>query len=518
MNHSKLNRTFTRAMSELHTWGGLVFGWLLFVIFFTGTLSVFEQEITHWMQPAVRPAQTEPVQAVVSADQKLRQIAPNADTWMISMPQERSPGMEIIWKKGKATLERQLDPQTGTIIKSRETEGGHFLAHFHFQLHSGKTGLWLVSLASVVMLAALVSGIAIRTQVFKDFFLLRWRKNWLSAHTLTGVFTLPFVLLITYTGLTVTFFMVLPTIPRVLYGSSWNGPAAVAGQNFERPRANLPGELMPLSQLLPLAEAELGEGKISFIRITHPGDRQAVVTFFRTVDDTIVAISNRAAFDGITGELLGSQTTWNKYVQTVRSLVGLHIARFGGYPVSWLYFTAGLVSCVMIAAGLIFFTVKRRSRYARSSEAAQLMYRAIEALNTTAVAGVIIACAAYLWANRLLPPALKDRADAEITVFFGLWLLMLIHAFLRPPLRAWAEQLGIAAGLCIGLPVLNALTTNVGLLPAIARSDWMTAGVDLTAALLGTLLAIAAWRVALKQKHRQERPAQCGLDSNTANS
>lgn len=504
MNHSKLNRTFTRAMSELHTWGGLVFGWLLFAIFFTGTLSVFEQEITHWMQPAVRPAQTEPVQAAASADQKLRQLAPNADTWMISMPQERSPGMEIIWKKGLATLEKQLDPQTGTIIKSPETEGGHFLAHFHFQLHSGKTGLWLVSLASVVMLAALVSGIAIRTQVFKDFFLLRWRKNWLSAHTLTGVLTLPFVLLITYTGLTVTFFMVLPAIPQVLYGSSWKGPAAVAAQNFERPRANLPGELMPLSQLLPLAEAELGKGKISFIRINNPGDRQAVVTFFRTVDDTIVAISNRAAFDGVTGELLGSQTTWNKYVQTVRSLVGLHIARFGGYPVSWLYFIAGLVSCVMIAAGLIFFTVKRRSRYDRGSETAQLMFRAIEALNIAAVAGIMTACAAYLWANRLLPSALRDRADAEITVFFGIWLLTLIHAFSRPPLKAWTEQLGVAAGLCIGLPLLNSLTTNVGLLQTIARNDWMTAGVDLTALLLGILFFITAWHVSLKANSREK--------------
>lgn len=505
MNQSTFTRTFKQAMSELHTWGGLVFGWLLFAIFFTGTLAVFAPEITHWMQPAVRPAQTEPAQAIASADKKLRQLAPKADLWMISMPQERSPGLEIIWKKGLATLEKQVDPQTGTLIKSPETEGGHFLAHFHFQLHSGKSGLWLVSFASVVMLAALVSGIAIRLQVFTDFFRLRWRKNWLSAHTLTGVLTLPFVVLITYTGLTVTLFMVQPAIPHVLYGSAWKGPAAVAANNYERPGASLPAELVPLSRLLPQAEAELGKGKISFVRVSNPGDRQAVVTFFRTVDDTIVAMSGRAAFDGVTGELLGSQTTWNKYVKFYRTLVGLHIARFGGYPVAWLYFAAGLISCAMIAAGLIFFTVKRRNRYARSSTAAQMMYRAIEALNTTAVTGIIIACGAYLWANRLLPPTLSGRADAEITVFFGLWLLMLFHALLRPPLRAWAEQLGIAAGLCIGLPVVNALTTKVGLLPAIARKDWMTAGVDLTAVFLGLMLAITAWQVALKHQQAEQR-------------
>jgi uncharacterized iron-regulated membrane protein len=36
-------------MSELHTWGGLIFGWLLFGIFLTGTLSIFQPELTHCM-------------------------------------------------------------------------------------------------------------------------------------------------------------------------------------------------------------------------------------------------------------------------------------------------------------------------------------------------------------------------------------------------------------------------------------------------------------------------------------
>lgn len=506
MNQLKLNKTFTHAMGELHTWGGLVFGWLLFVIFLTGTLSVFEPELTHWMQPAVRNKPAEPVQSVSSADRKLRQIAARADLWMIELPLNRQQDLEIMWKKGRTMLERHLEPQTGKILKVPATEGGHFFADFHYELHSGKAGLWLVSLASVVMLVTLISGIAIRKQVFTEFFRLRWRKNWFSVHTMTGVLTLPFVILITYTGLTIVFLMLLPTVPQVLYGSSWKGPATVAAESFERPRANLPGELMPLSRLLPLAEAELGKGNISFIRVSNPGDKNSVVTFFRKVDDTVVAMSARTAFDGVTGEQLGSQTSWNPYVKIFRSLVGLHIARFGGYPISWLYFAAGLISSVMIAAGLIFFTIKRRRRYATSSQPVQLLYRAAEALNITAIMGVTIACVAYLWGNRLLPLAVKDRADAEITVFFVVWLLTLFHAFWRAPLRAWFEQTGLAALLCLGLPLLNALTTTVGLLPAMARGDWMTAGVDLTAVLLGIGLAITARRIYKKDMGSKMSP------------
>ena len=35
--------SLTQSMSELHTWAGLVLGWVLFAIFLTGTLAVFDK-------------------------------------------------------------------------------------------------------------------------------------------------------------------------------------------------------------------------------------------------------------------------------------------------------------------------------------------------------------------------------------------------------------------------------------------------------------------------------------------
>ena len=43
-------------MNALHTWSGVVLGSLLFVIFWMGTLSVFDREIDRWMMPATRLA------------------------------------------------------------------------------------------------------------------------------------------------------------------------------------------------------------------------------------------------------------------------------------------------------------------------------------------------------------------------------------------------------------------------------------------------------------------------------
>ncbi|WP_378956489.1 PepSY-associated TM helix domain-containing protein [Pelosinus sp. sgz500959] len=504
MIKSTINKTVTQSMSELHTWGGLIFGWLLFVIFLTGTLAVFQPELTHWMKPEFRAVQVMPEQALAEANKKLRQVAPQSDNWTIRLPQTRYPVLDISWKKGKATLERHLDPLTGEIIKERQTEGGHFFTDFHSELHRGKAGLWLVSAASLVLLAAVVSGIIIRKQVFKEFFLLRWRRTWLHAHLMTGVLTLPFVLLITYTGLVLTFMEVMPVATHLLYENKaklWSEVGLISDQK----RGNVPATLLPLEQLLPLAEKEFGKGKIAYVLVKNPGDQQAVITFIRNIDDRIAAVGDRVSFNGVTGELIGIHKEWNPSVYTVRYLAGLHVARFGGYMISWLYFLSGLIGCVMIAAGLVFFTVKRRSRYAKSSKMLQHTYRAIEALNTTAITGAMIACTSYLWANRLLPISMRERADSEITVFFCVWLLMLIHAFWRSPLRAWIEQLAIAAGLCIGLPIINSLTTNVGLLRAIPRSDWMTVGVDLTAIVFGILLGTVAWRIANKENDNSHR-------------
>jgi len=494
---SRKNKNVTGLMGELHTWGGLIFGWLLFAIFLTGTLSIFQAELTYWMKPEFRAGQVLPGQALAAADKKLHQDAPHSDSWTITLPQKRDPVLHISWKTGKITLDASLDSITGKVLKERQTEGGHFFTDFHSELHSGKAGLWLVTFASLVLLAVLISGIMIRKQVIKEFFLLRWRQTWFHTHVMTGVFTIPFVLLIAYSGLVLTFMQVMPVATHLLYENQGKLGVEVGLISEQKP-AHIPATLLPLEQLLPLAEEQLGQGKIAYVLVKNPGDQQAVITFIRSIDDRIAAVGDRASFNGVTGELIGVHTQWNPYVYAVRFLAGLHVARFGGYMISWLYFIAGLISCVMIATGLVFFTIKRRSRYAASHQLVQSAYRAVEGMNIAATVGLVIACASYLWANRLLPISIGERAHAELTVFFSVWLMMLVHAFWRSPLRAWKEQLWIAAGLCIGLPVINGLMTQVGLLHAIPRGDCMTAGVDITAIVLGVLFSIVAWRVRAK--------------------
>lgn len=85
---------------------------------------------------------------------------------------------------------------------------------------------------------------------------------------------------------------------------------------------------------------------------------------------------------------------------------------------------------------------------------------------------------------------------------FIAWGLMLLYPAIRPPRRAWVEELAFAAGAFALLPAVNALTTNRHLGVTIPAGDWALAGFDLTALVLGIVLGFAALKV-----HRRPPPA-----------
>ena len=130
-----MKNTFTQSMAWLHTWAGLIFGWLLFAIFATGTLAVFDSEIDNWMRPEVRSHDLTQLQAAQRGLAYLTQHAPGASNWNISLPDARSPGLQVASGERRRGGGTPLDPHTGEPIEVRETAGGSFFFRFHFTLN-----------------------------------------------------------------------------------------------------------------------------------------------------------------------------------------------------------------------------------------------------------------------------------------------------------------------------------------------------------------------------------------------
>ncbi|BAN50197.1 PepSY domain-containing protein [Metapseudomonas resinovorans] len=488
-------QTLTQSMSWLHTWSGLVFGWLLFAIFLTGTLAVFDKEIDTWMRPEVPAHQVSQVEAAQRALAYLEAHHAGASAWNIGLPTERSPGLSVSAGEQRRGGGVQLDPRSGERLDVRETAGGGFFFRFHFTLDLPRDiGIWVVGLAAMVMLVLLISGIIIHKKIFKEFFTFRpakGQRSWLDAHNAAGVLVLPFHLMIAYTGLVIFYLIYMPAAVDAMFDG--NREAAFGrgghGGGEQHQRQGGRGDQVAvasaeLTDLAPvLAEATRVLGPISGLSIQNPGRANARIEARPVLGNRIELTKGMSMqFDGVTGRVLRMPNEGRPAQLTQKVMAGLHFAQFGGYPMRWLYFICGLVSSGMIATGLVLFTVKRRRRPDAEGATAAWLYRVAEPVNVAVVAGLTLACVGMFWANRLLPVDLAQRGGWEVRVFFAIWALSLGHACLRPTLAAWREQLGLAALLCLALPLASFLTLE---------EPWAEPGrclLELTALACGLLL------------------------------
>ncbi len=528
---------FRQSMAWLHTWSGLLVGWVLFLVFCAGTGAYFKDEISFWMRPELHRATSQPVpedQAAAGAVAFLQQRAPGAVRWFVSLPTDREPTARLFWNPKPAPLapgaakprraafgSASVDPATGAEAgTARATRGGEFIYRLHFDLHYMPAiwARWIVSFCAMFMLVAIVSGIVTHKRIFKDFFTFRPKKgqrSWLDAHNATAVLALPFHLMITYTGLVTLMFMLMPWGPQAVYKGDEKAftaemfPATAARD--EKP-AGIAAPLVPVAPLLAQARAHWGEGaRVGRLQVIHPNDANARITLTRQDGHDLSSDQPSMVFSGATGALLStSGDTVRPAAETRGVLYGLHIGRFSNPLLRGLFFLSGLAGCVMVATGLLLWAVKERQKYAKALKHGGRVgfgLRLVDGLNVAAIAGLPIAFAAYFWANRLLPVGLADRAQAEITGFFGAWALAAVAGLAWPARRMWQAQLWTGAALFAGVPLLNAATTDSHLGVSIAQGLWPVAGFDLVCLALGLALGASAWWVGRRKPAAQARAA-----------
>ncbi|MDG3065005.1 PepSY-associated TM helix domain-containing protein [Thauera mechernichensis] len=503
---------FRQCMAWLHTWVGLVAGWVLFFVFVTGTAGYFDDEIDRWMKPelplSARVEVGDRAAMLERALDRLESVAPGAKEWTILLPGEAvvprgARGLAVRWEEmpefgrdqGRRGSEG-LDAESGEPVpdvEPRATRGGQLLYRMHYLLHYMPTtvGILLVGVCTMMMLIAILSGVVTHKQIFKDFFTFRpgkGQRSWLDAHNVVSVMALPFFLMITYSGLILFPVQYMPGAIYTVYGGSEQGVRAFSDQFFEveRDRSYEPLQRphVALDAIVAQAEAQWGDGQVAALELSHPVDAVATVTAQRRHGSKIdFREPESLRFAAHTGEPLAALEPRHAVGQTRNVLYALHEGLFAGPWLRWVYFGSGLLGCAMIATGLVLWTVKRRKRHhkqganASAFDAAGL--RLVEVLNAGTIAGLPVAVAAYFWANRLLPLDMADRAQWEAHMMFAVWGWLFIYASLRPLRRAWVEILWLAALAYALLPVLNAATTDRHLGVTLPHGDWVLAGFDL---------------------------------------
>ena len=520
---------FRQSMAWLHTWSGLLVGWILFMVFATGTASYFRDEITLWMKPELHavsrssaPAQASQARAIDLARKTLEERAGASPRWFITMPSARNPALEAGWipapPKGAAPQARPkrrafgsvtLDPATGKELgAARATRGGDFFFRLHFDLHymPALWGRWIVGACAMCMLVAILSGIVTHKRIFKDFFTFRpakGQRSWLDAHNASAVLALPYHLMITYTGLVTLMFMYLPSGVQAIYQDRTDafyadlngGPAG----NARPSRALAP--LAPLAPLGPMvAEASrIWHGApVGRVTVSNPGRANASVNLVLQEGRDMTQALPNLTFDGVSGRLLPDPgRASGGAVQTRGVMVGLHVGRFADPLLRALFFLSGLAGCAMVATGLLMWAVKERPKHLKLRKDGRigLGLRLVDGLNLGGIAGLLLAMPVLFWANRLIPAGGAGRPELEIACFFSAWAVAAVAGLACPTRGMWRLQLALGGALFALLPVLNAATGGAGLASTVAHGLWAVAGFDLAGLLLGALLLYASLRL-----------------------
>lgn len=530
-----MKESFRQCMAWLHTWVGLVVGWILFFVFVTGTAGYVDDEITRWMEPErPLPMQVLPEQSSQMLNQALTQLQAHAPAeskaWTITLPHQAlnpraTQGLSIGWEEMPQPGQRarrggeELDPVTGQIqpeTEPRATAGGTGLYRMHYALHyiPYPVAIWLVGICTMLMLLAVITGVVTHKKIFTDFFTFRpgkGQRSWLDAHNIVSVMSLPFFLMITYTGLIFFMSIYMPTGREVMYGATEEGRQAYFQDLRQQKRDFLPisAPQASLSEMMHSAEQAWGKNSIASVQITHPADSQAYVELRRTgVTGVYWTRAETLRFNAIDGSAMEPENNSNVTGDTHRVLLALHEGVFAEWWLRWLYFISGLLGCAVIGTGLVLWTVKRRTQHQkRMAKAAALSVserfdaaglRLVEILNAGTLAGLPLGLAAYFWANRLLPVNMADRAAWEFHALFLVWGWSFLYASWRPLKRAWLELLYLTAAAYALIPVLNLLTTDRHLGVTIIHGDWGLAGFDLTMFGLAALFVY----IAIKMKRK----------------
>lgn len=528
---------FRQCMAWLHTWTGLVVGWILFFVFVTGTAGYAAYEIDRWMRPELpmltQEAKQSAAQQLQVARQYLEANAEQARSWTIQLPGGRSqPYLRVFWQEPpQGTSQRgrfhnaTLDAETGQAVPSdkvRATGGGQQLYRMHYALHyiPYDWAIRIVGVCTMLMLLAIVSGVITHKKIFVDLFTFRpgkGQRSWLDAHNLVSVTSLPFFVMITYSGLIFFMFQYMPAGMEAAFGSEPRGRNAFNEQLYpdrSNAAAGQAADLTSFTPLLPQAEAQWGAGQVSNIGVQNPGDTEARITFTRRHDGGTTIDRETLRFNGVTGAALPSDSDTQSGARQFQSvMLDLHEGRFAGWSLRWLYLLVSFLGCAMIATGLVLWTSKRKVKQDKRLKAGQSIafgFRLVETLNIGTIAGLCTAIAAYFWANRLLPVDMANRAAWEMHCLFITWGVLLLYTAIRlrfaSAVQVWQEQLWLTTASLALLPLLNLLTSDKHLGRTIPAGDWVLASCDLTMWALAVFFAMAALKVRRKGKQLAQAP------------
>ncbi|EHH69629.1 PepSY-associated TM helix domain-containing protein [Gluconobacter morbifer] len=503
----KIRGDIVRLYRAIHSWVGIMAGLFLFIAFYAGGMTMFEEPLEYWgsrsdtlpapvsmtqlpelLQKASKanPAAATSYTVVLHPDP----VSPSSLMWSVSQDRDHGPAR---------TVYAGLAPDGTLVTRSRTpSQAAYFIniLHQRIGLPLGRTsGRLIMGFVALLYAVALVSGtITLLPSLVRNLFVLRLGENlrrvWMDFHTLLGVCSLPFHIVIAATAAGFAFqqpvlalehalFIPAPHVEMARHKHPGNGNSS----HVKHGNMPAPGQIVAIlaEQAPDFTPDKLTystrNGKIS-LRVTGHDFRHVT----RRADGGYVDIN---PYDGhmiSTDYLPGHQS--HGFV-ALTTIYALHFGTFGGLAGQICYALLGMGGAFLFYSGnqLWLSSRRQRERSAGLTQASSTT-RALSILTTGCMLGCMSGISAILAAVPLLPEG-GHYQTVEI-LFYAVFLACLATAVCLGGDRS-RQPLLLATGL---LTILIPMTDGTRVLST--GLNHVSVIIDLLALLYGAVLILIA--------------------------
>ena len=400
----------------LHSWVGISSAILLTISFISGSLTVFNDDITRWASP---PApQIQPAADMTELARLMHYMAAHPEhnhSFLLYLQTDADAPAPLHWETGDSETWAYLDAD-GTLHSHTRpaTAAGHVLDELHRSAGIPTiAGEYSMGIVAILYLLALISGTLLALpKLGQQCLALRLnhsrRRAWLDIHNLLGLTALPFHLIIAITTILFVFAAPLSTLLQPLAP-----PPPVAENHTIDARP-----LLPPQALVAAAQHEIPDLQVRFLAFDSLADREqalAVVVGEQPGGGRQLYL----ALHPYSGALRYRNHGGNHYARARDILHELHFGNYGGYPLRWLYFALGLGGALLFYSGNRLWLDKRARGGARRD--VHILAALTEGCTYGSISGIALI---LLAAVGLLPftPRLLPLVDAT-ALAFGIALL-----------------------------------------------------------------------------------------------
>ncbi|NMP32797.1 PepSY domain-containing protein [Thalassotalea sp. M1531] len=523
-----------KKLYTLHSWVGVITGILLFVIAFTGAVSVFGRpEIKLWANPEIRalaPIDTIKIEQLI--EEYSHKVPEHyKEEILVFLPAVRSSTKLFIMFEshhGELVDEAQVsegekpkhnppvaavyefDPVTYELTDEKrglveelfadsKYDMSEFIVGFHADLHMGRPiGLLTTGVLGLTMMLSIVTGIFIHRKILAQMFTFRPRKSYSlmlnDGHKAIGVWGLLFNSVIAFTGafLGLAIVVLVPAAAFVSFGGdqeklieTFTAVPDPIIQNVQQPTA----VAQSFDHILTLEDGL----EVNTLTIKGYGDATAMMYFGASGGkkmgyQTII-------YNG-KGEFLKKNTTYQRldgYAGIILDVMfPLHFGNFGGIFVKIIWTVLGIGTALLPLTGLMLWL--ERGVNAANPKYSLDTYQRFNRLIVGGCGGIVIATfllfPSQMFFKYLYP--VENIGRALWWPFFGSWLLVLFVASIAPCEKKVAKQLAnITAFILLSIFPIDVVVTGLNLFTQWSHGQLVSLGIDVTCFTLGVYLLTA---------------------------